>query len=184
MKKFLPVLIVILGFSGFLSVQLVWDKFKLNAQQIDGDKTKHQLFNTLYQDLKLTTFDQKKIEPKAIKTPLVLMNFWASWCLPCLKEFPSLVAFQKKYGGQLTVIGFNGDEEHPEEHIKEVSKKYGLDFPQVADPKSEISDKFLIVSYPYSILYHNGKALHVSQKIQDFMEPTFISKVDEALKAK
>ena len=184
MKKILPILIVVLGFSGFLSVQLVWDKFHLNAQQIDQDKNKHQLFNTLFQEMKLTTFDQKKIEPKQLKTPLVLFNFWASWCLPCLKEFPSLVALQKKYGTKLTVIGFNGDEEHPSEHIKEISKNYKLDFAQVADPKSEISDKFLIVSYPYSIVYHKGKVIHIAHKVQDFMAPGLLTTLDAALNSK
>lgn len=184
MKKFLPLLIVVLGFSGFLSAQLIWDKFKLNAQQIDQDKGKHQLFNTLYQELKLKTYDNKTIEPKSLKTPLVLVNFWASWCLPCLKEFPSLVAFQKKYGDKLTVIGINGDEENPNKHIEEISKKYYLVFPQVPDPKSEISDKFLIVSYPFSIIYHKGKTIHVSHKIQDFMAPEFLATVDASLNSK
>lgn len=184
MKKFLPLLIVVLGFTGFLSAQLIWDRFQLNAQQIDQDKGKHQLFNNLYRELKLTTYDKKVIEPKSIKTPLVVFNFWASWCLPCLKEFPSLVEFQKKYGDKVTIVGFNGDEENPDRHIREVSKSYKLDFAQVADPKSEISDKFMIVSYPYSIVYHQGKVIHVSHKIQNFMEPEFLATIDSALRGK
>lgn len=184
MKKFFPLLIVVLGFSGFLSAQLIWDKFRLNAQQIDQDKNKYQLFNSLYNDLRLTTFDNKKIEPKNIKSPIVLINFWASWCLPCLKEFPSLVQLQKKYGDKITIIGINGDEEHPEDHIKKVAKEYQLSFSQVIDPKSEISDRFMITSYPYSIVYHNGRVIHVSQKIQDFMAENFLSTIDKALVSK
>jgi len=184
MKKFFPLLIVVLGFSGFLTAQLVWDKFRLNAQQIDQDKGKYQLFDTLYQGLTFTTHDSKKIEPKHLNTPLVMMNFWASWCLPCLKEFPSLVAFQKKYGDKLTVLGINGDEDEPNKHIDKISKEFKLTFPQIPDPKSEISDKFLITSYPYSILYYKGKVIHVSQKIQDFMDPALIIKVESALSSK
>lgn len=184
MKKFLPALIVILGFSGFLTAQLAWDTFKLNAQQIDQNKSKDALYNGLFQQLSLITVDHQKVEPRSLKTPLVVINFWASWCLPCLKEMPSLVAMEKKYAGKMTVIGVNGDEETPAEHIEKISKKYGLTFAQVPDPKSEISDKFLITSYPFSIIYHKGKVVHVSVKIQDFMDPELISKLDALVSAK
>jgi thiol-disulfide isomerase/thioredoxin len=184
MKKFLPILLVILSFSGFICVQILWNSRPSSASQIGQDKAKEQLYENLFKELKLTTTTNQTIELKSLKTPLVVVNFWASWCLPCLKEFPSLLEFQKKYGGRMTLIGVNGDEETPLELVEKTSAKYGLKFPQVLDPKSLISDRFLITSYPYTVIYHNGRVVHISYKIQDFTDKDLIARVDEALSSK
>jgi len=130
----------------------------------------------------LTTTKGESIELSKEKSPIVLLNFWASWCLPCLKEFPSLVAFQEKYKNQVRVIGVNGDEEDTLKNIKKTEKKYKLNFESVDDSKSTIATNFLINSYPVSIIYHKGKVVYVSTKIHDFMKPDFISLIDEILK--
>lgn len=182
MKKFLPFAIVVLGFTGFLSMQIAWDIFHTNAQQIDQDKGQYQLLENLFQELKLPTTKGQSVELKSLKTPLVVINFWASWCLPCLKEFPSLIGFEKKFADQVTIIGINGDEENPEKEIEKVSTKFGLDFIQVPDPGSEISDRFKVNAYPYTVIYHAGKVLHVSQKMQDFLSDEFLKKIEGALK--
>ncbi len=41
---------------------------------------------------------------------LVLLNFWATWCPPCLKEIPLFVEFQRRYAGQgLQIVGISVD---------------------------------------------------------------------------
>lgn len=181
MKKFLPLVIGVLGFTGFLATQILWDISKLNAQQITAERSKDSLFERLFHELRLET-DQGQVELKTIKSPVVVLNFWASWCLPCLKEFPSLMEFRKKYGDKVGVVGINGDDENPKEKMQKTSRKYGLDFPQVLDPQSKISDRFQVQTLPYSVVYHRGKVLHLAEKAHDFMDAEFIAKVDAALK--
>ncbi len=173
-----------MAFSGFLSTQILWDSFHSNAEQVDQDKQKHSVYETNFQTLKLTTTKNTTVELKQEKEPLILLNFWASWCMPCLKEFPSLVKFQEKYKGQVKVIGINGDEEDPEANIKKIEGKYALNFESAKDQSSEISNKFMISTYPVSILFHKGKVIYVNKKIHDFMDETFISMIDTALKEK
>lgn len=184
MKKYIPILLFIMAFSGFLSTQILWDSFHSNAEQVDQDKQKHSVYETNFQTLKLTTTKNTTIELKQEKEPLILLNFWASWCIPCLKEFPSLVKFQEKYKGQVKVIGINGDEEEPAANIKKIEGKYALNFESAQDPVSEISNKFMINTYPVSILFHKGKVIYVNKKIHNFMDETFLSMVDSALKEK
>jgi thiol-disulfide isomerase/thioredoxin len=181
MKKYIPVLILIIAFSGFLSTQILWDTFNLSAVQVAQDKQKHSAYETMFQTLKMTTTRNTQIELKQVEEPIVVLNFWASWCLPCLKEFPSLVSFQEKYKGKIKVIGINGDEETPEEKISKTEKKYHLNFESVADPRSQISNKFMINTYPVSIIFHKGEVIYVNRKIHDFMAPDFIAMIDKAL---
>jgi len=184
MKKILPPLILLTVFSGFVASQIIWDMSYLGAQQIEKNQDKNQLFESLFNEIKLTTIDNQVVEPKTLKTPVVVVNFWASWCLPCLKEFPSLVALNEKYKSQMTVVAINGDDEEPLKSIEKTRKKYDLDFLHVIDPESVISDKFLVSAYPFSLIYVNGKLIHSSQKNLDFMGQDLVAKIDKALKDK
>lgn len=170
-----------MAFTGFLSSQIIWDNYNLSAKQEDADKQKHTLYETNFQGLKLTTAKNTTIELKNDPTPIIVLNFWASWCYPCLKEFPSLVKFQEKYKGQVKVVGINGDEENPLENIKKIENKYHLNFESVDDSASVLSNKFLVNTYPVSIVFHKGKVIYVNKKIHDFMADDFLSMIDEAL---
>lgn len=168
-KKFLPlILLFIMTFSGFLSTQIILDKINLNAEAGDPDKQKHSLYETNFQTLKLTTTKNTTIELKNEKSPIVILNFWASWCVPCLKEFPSLVEFQNKYKDQVKIIGINGDTENSAELIMKTEKKYSLNFESVEDADEKISESFLIQTYPVSIAFYKGKVIYVNKKIHNW----------------
>lgn len=183
-KKFVPlILLFIMTFSGFLSTQIILDKINLNAESGDPEKQKHSVYEANFQTLKLTTTKKTTIELKNDKSPIILLNFWASWCVPCLKEFPSLVEFQDKYKGQVKVIGINGDTENSTELISKTEKKYKLNFESAEDADEKISESFLIRTYPVSIVYHKGKVIYVNKKIHNFMDPEFLALIDKSLKA-
>jgi thiol-disulfide isomerase/thioredoxin len=181
MKKLIPILLFIMAFTGFLSTQILWDSYNLNAKQLEADKQKHAVYESAFQTLKLTTTNKTTIELKNDNSPIILLNFWASWCHPCLQEFPTLVEFQQKYQGKVKVIGVNGDEENPVENIKKTEAKYKLNFESVVDQDSAISNQFLINTYPVSIVFHKGKVIYVSKKIHNFMDADFLKVIDEAL---
>lgn len=180
-KKLIPVLLFILAFTGFLSTQILWDTFNSNAELVDEDKQKHSVYETNFQTLKLTTSKNTTIELKKDPSPIILLNFWASWCIPCLKEFPSLVQFQEKYKGKVKVIGINGDDTDSAEHIRKTEAKYHLNFDSVEDPRSHISEMFLIRTYPVSIVYHKGKVIYVNKKLHNFMDKDFLDMIDKQL---
>ncbi len=183
MKKYIPVLLFIMAFSGFLSTQILWDNFHLNAEQVDQDKQKHAVYEAAFQSLKLTTTKKSTIELKHEKSPVIVLNFWASWCVPCLKEFPSLVKFQQKFKGQVLVVGINGDEDTAVELVKKTEAKYKLNFDSATDVDSAIANKFLVSTYPVSIVFNQGKVIFVSKTNHDFMDEEFLSMIENALKA-
>lgn len=172
-----------MAFAGFLASQILWDSYDLNAKQVEQDKQKHSVYETNFQGLKFTTSKGSTVELRNEISPIIVLNFWASWCIPCLKEFPGLVKFQDKYKGQVKVFGINGDEEKPLENIQKIEKKYALNFESTMDADSAISNRFLINTYPVSIVFHKGRVIYVNKKIHDFMASDFLSVIDEALKA-
>lgn len=77
-----------------------------------------------------TTFDRKKIVLSSFRGKVVLLNFWASWCGPCLVEIPHFVDWQRRYGRQgLQVIGISMDDE--ERPALAVYRKFAVNYPML-----------------------------------------------------
>jgi peroxiredoxin len=59
-----------------------------------------------------TDFLHKKLELRALRGKVVLLNFWASWCSPCQLEMPRFAAWQTQYGPRgLQIIGISMDDD-------------------------------------------------------------------------
>lgn len=90
-------------------------------------------------------WELKNLEGKTVKLSefhgkVVILDFWATWCAPCRKEIPGLVALQKEYGHKgLTVIGVSLDEQRTE-LVKEFVKQFAMTYPVVmADEKTIVA---------------------------------------------
>lgn len=81
-------------------------------------------------DLSLTDLNGSAIHTADYKNKVVLVNFWAAWCVPCAEEVPQFIALQKKYQGQgLQVIGFSVDDDAQE--LQSFYRKYQMNYPVV-----------------------------------------------------
>lgn len=66
----------------------------------------------------------------ALHGKVVLLNFWATWCTPCLAEMPKFAQWQQRYGGLgLQVVGISMDDEAAP--VMATYGKYHLDYPVV-----------------------------------------------------
>ena len=60
----------------------------------------------------------------------MVLNFWATWCVPCREEMPLLVSLQKRYGGRaVQVIGASVDDESTQAQIAPFIQKLKIRFP-------------------------------------------------------
>jgi thiol-disulfide isomerase/thioredoxin len=64
-----------------------------------------------------------------LKGRWVVVNFWATWCVPCLQEIPEIAEFARAYP-RVTVIGVAMDAENPAK-VKQFAQKTGHDYPLV-----------------------------------------------------
>jgi cytochrome c biogenesis protein CcmG/thiol:disulfide interchange protein DsbE len=71
----------------------------------------------------------------------VLVNFWASWCIPCRDEAPALEEFQKAHGGQdFTVLGI--DTRDLSGDGRQFAGKYELSYPQLHDGDGAMAHEY------------------------------------------
>lgn len=110
-------------------------------------------------DWQLTTFEGETIRLADLKGKPVVLNFWASWCLPCREEAPVLQATWEKYRAQgLMVIGV--DYVDTETAAKKYIEEFGITYPNGPDVGTAISAKFKITGVPETyFITREGKIL-------------------------
>jgi len=183
MKKFLPVLLLILAFTGFLTGQIAFDLMDTTASLSNINQKQGLKFQNLYKDLAFENSFKEKVKLGNVKSPIVILNFWAHWCLPCLKEIPSLVELQERFPKEkVRIIGINNDQIKDRKKASKVLERYGAKFEQVWDPDGRITGLFDINAIPYSIIFVNGEVYKISNETEDFSEKSLLNHFKKVLK--
>ncbi len=98
----------------------------------------------------------RKVTLSEFKGKVVVLNFWASWCPPCVAETPSLVKMQNQLRDKgVVVVAISADEDENAYH--KFIAKYGMDFVTVRDPTTRIQRMYGTIQLPETyIIDRNG----------------------------
>lgn len=107
---------------------------------------------------KAVPFTDKTTDGKEVKFPddykgkVVLLDFWATWCAPCIKEIPNVVANYEKYHDKgFEILGISLDQAKAEEKLASFTKEHKMPWPQIYDGKwwqARIGQVYAIDSIP------------------------------------
>lgn len=91
----------------------------------------------------------------------VIVNYWATWCAPCIKEIPELNTLAEDHADRLVVLGVNFDEPEGEERVQQ-AEKMKIAFPVYAtDPSAQLGvEKPQVL--PTTFIFAPGMALHAT----------------------
>jgi thiol-disulfide isomerase/thioredoxin len=130
--------------------------------------------------ISLTDSDGRTLELSELRGKLVLVNLWATWCEPCLREMPSLERLQSRLGARITVLAVSEDR-GGNKTVEPFIAKIGLKSVKIyIDPKSEVGHAFGARGLPTSFLIDRegrvlgrveGAAEWDSPKILGVLEP-------------
>ena len=132
---------------------------------------------------------QRSVTLSKLRGKVVLLNFWASWCPPCVEETPALVALQKKMGDRITILGVSIDED--DNAYRAFIREHGIEFLTVRDPKQESSRLYGTFGWPETYVIDSsgvirrkfiGPARWTSPEIIDFLTKLETSGVTVAAK--
>ncbi|OFZ11216.1 MAG: hypothetical protein A2Z20_11045 [Bdellovibrionales bacterium RBG_16_40_8] len=132
---------------------------KLNRIEKDG-----------FPDFLIKTLNGEDVSLKKFSGKLVIINFWASWCDPCVAEFPSLLKLLKKFNGEIVMIAISADYEEKDIHI--FLKAFGEVNPNlhvVWDKSLELAKKFGTEKLPESyIIGRDGRLIRKVSGVDDW----------------
>jgi cytochrome c biogenesis protein CcmG, thiol:disulfide interchange protein DsbE len=118
-----------------------------------------------FQGLKQTTMTLSQYRGK-----VVVLNFWATWCVPCQNELPLLQKYSDEFAGKIAVIGVNSQES--ETDVTNFLRIRKINFPVALDMNGEIIREFAIQGYPTTyFLDADGviRAEHIGELREDLM---------------
>ncbi len=178
MPRWVQILIfaVVIGVLGFFAIGL---KARGEVQPSSGPAP----------DFTLNTFDGQQIKLSDLRGKVVVINFWASWCVPCRDEAPFLQSTYLQYKDK-GVVFLGIDWVDPEPDARDYLKQFKITYPNGPDLGSAINPLFRIKGVPETYFVGKdgnlaGNSLGPIAPDSGYMtEIAFKQKLDQLLAAK
>jgi cytochrome c biogenesis protein CcmG/thiol:disulfide interchange protein DsbE len=112
----------------------------------------------------------------AYKGTPVLVNFWATWCTPCVQEMPLLEAAHSKWGSKVQFIGIDRQDYKPD--AINFAAKAHVTYPLASDPNATLDGAYRLRGMPTSVFIDRDGRI-----IDEVTGPVTRSQLDDTLKA-
>jgi cytochrome c biogenesis protein CcmG/thiol:disulfide interchange protein DsbE len=130
-------------------------------------------------DFSLIGFDGKKVTLSELRGKVVVINFWASWCIPCRQEAAYLERTWRKYKDK-DVVFIGVDYVDTEKEARAYIKEFDITYINGPDLKTRIADLYNIKGVPETF-YINRNGILEGIHIGPLESPLLDNKIDELL---
>ena len=136
----LLILTIIVGVTALiLSFDAAWGQGKINYKTVPILQPMKDSAPT--PDFTLNTPDGKKISLKDFRGKIVLLNFWASWCVPCREEMPAMEKLYQEYKDKNFVVLAVAVKDRKQDAVDFV-KELKITYPIALDPEAEVGSLY------------------------------------------
>jgi len=113
-----------------------------------------------------------------------VIDFWATWCKPCVTGIPKLNTLYAKFSDQgVEFVGINIDGPRNQSKVKPFAKSLGIKYPIILDPDQELVDYFNITAFPTLIVLNKkGKEVFIHEGFNPGDEQIISEELDKLLK--
>lgn len=106
---------------------------------------------SLAPEFELAGPDGSRVRLSDLRGQVVLLNFWATWCVPCRAEMPLIEeAYRRRQAEGFVALGIDFDE--PADLVTAFAEELGLSFPLLLDPGGLVQRQYRVVGYPSTVV--------------------------------
>jgi len=132
-------------------------------------------------DFSITADNGRTITTSNFGGKLLVLNFWATWCPPCIEELPSLNAFQRQFANSgVVVVAISADKD--EKAYRDFLARARVSFITARDPDNKINAEYGTLKFPETyIIDARGKVVRKIISNTDWMSERMLKDVESLL---
>ena len=115
----------------------------------------------------ITTDQKRTVTPVSFGGKVLVLNFWATWCSPCVQEIPSLNEFQKRFANSgVVVVAISVDKSEQKYH--RFLDRIPVSFDTARDAKADIPTEYGTFQFPESYIIKDGRIVRKFDNAADW----------------
>jgi thiol-disulfide isomerase/thioredoxin len=144
-KTFLIILVLVIVLAGLVATKSLWRHEEMKNYSLELVKSAEPI---LVNEVKKGT-------------QIIIVNFWASWCPPCIQETPSLLNYAKNHTDkvQLYLISEDSSSKEIRDFTKAFSDIYSVNLRIIWDANRKIGQNFKVYKMPETFIFDNKGTL-------------------------
>ena len=131
-------------------------------------------------DFSVKTDQGTMITANSFGGKVLVLNFWATWCAPCVQEIPSLSEFQKRFANSgVVVVAISVDKS--EQKYRTFLERIHVSFETAHDPNMDVSNEYGTFQFPETYIIKNGRIMRKFPNAEDWLSDDMTQYVQSLL---
>ena len=132
-------------------------------------------------DFALQAMDGKTYRLSELAGRPVLINYWATWCIPCKAELPILEKLYQEYQQKgMVIISVNAIDQDSTDKVQGIVDQFGMTFPVLLDQGGQFANLYQAIFFPTTVLVDASGVIR-EINLGDSTEPELRSSLDKVL---